>query len=581
MPHSTKASGDSNSTYSFDLLGPMESNPAFHAKPGVALSSSNRNSLQSNARKRNSLPGVDAYADLIGKSEIDELMQKHLGNRTSMVASYNNSSKHRTQFYEEHFQYKDNVNGSVRERVQRESPVIAELRTNVIVSPKAIALDVTATDSCQIKDEFTLVTDMSYHLAARYTRPDSVVMVKVDHSACLALGGTFDPCYILTITTVPSHVGPTMNKRNAALIQSFMADILSVPAERGIIKFEPIAEENFAINGNTMLGEIERQEKQQANDHSSAVRRVISNAGRKSMPNFRKSASKLEGISRADSKIEESKMESVDELATQEPKSMSGAVDNKQLRRRSTPNHPSAATTGIVSPDGVFELPTSEMDKQRPSTAHSHSASTGSNGLRMNGISNAMLAANDSKPPNGRPRTFSGEAASVQEQIKYRSISAVSNAAPPPPPIRTSQPSKRDRPHSFLKTDPSKLLGKTVRPTSAHGPNSHPPVDENKPRPRDSYVDGLMGTPTAMKHFLSGDATKDKAAQEAPLEKTLSEGEQTANTAKRRSTITATPKIPSPPPVPESMETKSTRSLKIGKRKSAFLTAFRRITAAG
>ena len=60
-------------------------------------------------------------------------MEKHLGNRNSMMATYNNSSKHRVQYYEERFQHRDNGHGSVRERVQRESPVVAELRTNVIV----------------------------------------------------------------------------------------------------------------------------------------------------------------------------------------------------------------------------------------------------------------------------------------------------------------------------------------------------------------------------------------------------------------------------------------------------------------
>jgi len=54
------------------------------------------------------------------------------GDRSSV--SLNGDSKRRTQYFEEQFQYKDNAVGSARERVQREAPVIAELRTNVIVS---------------------------------------------------------------------------------------------------------------------------------------------------------------------------------------------------------------------------------------------------------------------------------------------------------------------------------------------------------------------------------------------------------------------------------------------------------------
>ena len=131
MPHSTKGPSDSTSTRSPDLLSPLPS-PSFLNVPGVAVPYSNRSSFQSQARNRASLPGPDVYADLLGKTDVDEFMQKHLGDRNSMIATYNNSSKHRTQYYEEQFQYRDN-GSSVRERVQRESPVVAELRTNVIV----------------------------------------------------------------------------------------------------------------------------------------------------------------------------------------------------------------------------------------------------------------------------------------------------------------------------------------------------------------------------------------------------------------------------------------------------------------
>jgi len=52
------------------------------------------------------------------------------------MGQYNNASKHRTQYYEDQFRYKDNEVGTIKERVQRESPVIAELKTNVIVCRK-------------------------------------------------------------------------------------------------------------------------------------------------------------------------------------------------------------------------------------------------------------------------------------------------------------------------------------------------------------------------------------------------------------------------------------------------------------
>lgn len=107
---------------------------------GTALTSrDSRSDLPSqrelNARKRASTPITDAYADLIGRGSgnIDDVLgNRRSGDRSSM-SQYNSASKHRTQYYEDQFRYKDNEIGSVRDRVSRESPVIAELKTNVIV----------------------------------------------------------------------------------------------------------------------------------------------------------------------------------------------------------------------------------------------------------------------------------------------------------------------------------------------------------------------------------------------------------------------------------------------------------------
>jgi hypothetical protein len=42
-------------------------------------------------------------------------------------------SRRRAQYYEEQFAYKDDTASSARERVTKDAPIIAELRTNVIV----------------------------------------------------------------------------------------------------------------------------------------------------------------------------------------------------------------------------------------------------------------------------------------------------------------------------------------------------------------------------------------------------------------------------------------------------------------
>ena len=102
---------------------------------------------------------------------------------------------------------------------------------------------------------------MSEHIAQRYQRPISSILITLNHSACLLFGGSFDPAYTLTISALPSQVQPTTNKRNATLIQSFLLDSLNVSPSRGVLRFVAIPEENLAINGMTVFGMIESSNK--------------------------------------------------------------------------------------------------------------------------------------------------------------------------------------------------------------------------------------------------------------------------------------------------------------------------------
>ena len=149
MPHSTK--GSTGSYQTFDLTSqdrPMT--PHSSSRPnssyGVAVTSpttnDERTSLPSQkdamaAIRRKSSPGnpgdVYAYADLIKSSgNIDQVVKQGANDRRSY--SYTEAAKRKSQYYEEQFQYKDNAVGGVRERAVRQSPIIAELKTNVIVS---------------------------------------------------------------------------------------------------------------------------------------------------------------------------------------------------------------------------------------------------------------------------------------------------------------------------------------------------------------------------------------------------------------------------------------------------------------
>ncbi|KAF2431512.1 Tautomerase/MIF [Tothia fuscella] len=201
-----------------------------------------------------------------GKHQHRKTLDGSIPPTPSQSQSDSNSSKRRTQYYEDSLAYKGHSQ-STKERIQKDSPVIAELRTNVI-----------------IKDEFTVVTNLSQHLSERYRRPESSILITVTHSACLMMGGSFEPAYILTITAIPSEVQPVTNKRNAYLMQHFVADTLHVSSSRGVVRFMEIPEERLATNGSTIAGDIERTE-------SNGVSRSMTNkSSRKSLiPSKRKS----------------------------------------------------------------------------------------------------------------------------------------------------------------------------------------------------------------------------------------------------------------------------------------------------
>lgn len=384
------------------------------------------------------------------------------------------------------------------------------------------------------------MTDLSYHLAQRYTRPDTSIMIRIDHSACLALGGTFDPCYILTITAVPSQMGPATNKRNAALIQSFMAEILSVPSDRGIVKFQPIEECNYATNGTTILGEIERLEKNRGEEGTvNSVRRVVTAASRKSMSNFNeRSLPKMD----AD-------MNTANGATTANPTNTDIIVES---RRKSVTGLSPPAESAIPN---VFELDSNE----RPST--SHSTIGGGNGLRMNGISKEDL----SKSWNKRPKSYSGQSpVSIEDQIKSDQMPKLALDRSRSPQNQSSRHSTKGdykNTNTPIFSKPSQLS----RPSSTHRTKSGLSSKAD--------FDNIIHTNARnLKEKFDPKIDAKTAERNRQIE---SHKDTAANTARRRSTVTATPKIPAPPPIPVTRS----REPKVGKRKS-FLSAFRRSNAA-
>ncbi|KAI6246122.1 hypothetical protein HI914_05360 [Erysiphe necator] len=155
-------------------------------------------------------------------------------------------ARKRSQYYENAFAVDPKPAFTARDRVLRESFIMAEIKTNVIIN-----------------DEYSLITDISYALSTRYQRPENSILVTLSHSCCVLFGGNSEPAYMLNVTALPSQVLPITNRRNAVLLAKAMEDALGVSAERGIIKFTSISEDSLAYNGRTVGREIEELERSQ------------------------------------------------------------------------------------------------------------------------------------------------------------------------------------------------------------------------------------------------------------------------------------------------------------------------------
>ena len=105
-------------------------------------------------------------------------------------------------------------------------------------------------------------------------------MVMASTEVAILIGGNSEPAYHLTVTALPSEIAATKNKRSAHLIQDFMQESLGIKSKRGVVRFDPIAEENLATNGVTALQEIEQLQRNSVEDEG--VLRAFSRQTRRS-----------------------------------------------------------------------------------------------------------------------------------------------------------------------------------------------------------------------------------------------------------------------------------------------------------
>jgi hypothetical protein len=106
----------------------------------------------------------------------------------------------------------------------------------------------------QIGEE--VVDKLSQCISTLYQKEETSVVLSVTRPSYLRLGGSLEHTYVLTISTLPMQLEPTLNRRNAFSIQRSLANLIKVPSDRGFVRFIPVQEEMFATGGTTIFGKI-------------------------------------------------------------------------------------------------------------------------------------------------------------------------------------------------------------------------------------------------------------------------------------------------------------------------------------
>ncbi|PSS03861.1 Tautomerase/MIF superfamily [Coniella lustricola] len=148
-------------------------------------------------------------------------------------------ARRKNEYYEEAFSVRGDSN-PLRTRIQCDSMVLVELKTNVIIS-----------------DEFIFITELSAKLAERYQRPLSSVVVHVLHSQCILFAGTFEPAYMIKVSALAPFIQPATNRRNTFVLAEHLEEALGVQPTRGLVTFVPLPEDNFASGGKTIAHALE------------------------------------------------------------------------------------------------------------------------------------------------------------------------------------------------------------------------------------------------------------------------------------------------------------------------------------
>lgn len=164
-------------------------------------------------------------------------------------------SKKNSQFFDQAFAIREPYY-SAKERVTRDSLIVVEFQYNCCVRLGQSWL-VTANFSEQLDTEQSFLNDFLMTLSEIYHKPTNNIMIVARPNVHIMMAASTEPAYLVTITALPSEIASIKNLRTVMIVQDFLAEALRIPANRGIIKFHPVQEDELGSNKTTVKDEIE------------------------------------------------------------------------------------------------------------------------------------------------------------------------------------------------------------------------------------------------------------------------------------------------------------------------------------
>ncbi|TFK72217.1 Tautomerase/MIF [Pluteus cervinus] len=106
----------------------------------------------------------------------------------------------------------------------------------------------------KIDDLKSFVTEFSKVGAETLAKPEGYICTNVKYNEVLSWNGTFDPAFVLSITSL-DNINPAANVQYSKALFEFLNKKLGVPGDRGYIAFLDPGRENLGYQGTT-FGEL-------------------------------------------------------------------------------------------------------------------------------------------------------------------------------------------------------------------------------------------------------------------------------------------------------------------------------------